>query len=119
MRDGTHSFEGLAAAFQWSANLTGGEAERVQGMKASASLFSLLRARPALGRTIVPDDEQGSGAKVIVLTNQFWRRRFGGSPSVLGTSVILNGDAYAVVGVLPAGFISPIRDADLIAPRPA
>jgi len=118
LRDVNHSFEGLAAAFQWSANLTGGEAERVQGMKASASLFSLLRARPVLGRTIVPDDEQGSGAKVIVLTNQFWRRRFGGSPSVLGTAVILNGDAYAVVGVLPAGFISPIRDADLIAPFP-
>jgi predicted permease len=118
LRDGNHSFEGLAAAFQWSANMTGGEAERVQGMKTSAAFFTLLRAKAALGRTLVADDEQGSGARVIVLTNQFWRRRFGGSPSVLGTPVILNGDAYAVVGVLPPGFIMPIRDADLIAPFP-
>jgi putative ABC transport system permease protein len=118
LRDGNHSFEGMAAAFQWSANLTGGEAERVQGMKASAAFFSLLRARAALGRGLLPEDEQGSGAKVVVLTQPFWRRRFGGTPSVLGTSVILNGDAYAIVGVLPDGFITPVRDADLVAPFP-
>jgi len=118
LRDGNHSFEALAAAFQWSANLTGGEAERVQGMKASAALFPLLRARAALGRTLVADDEQGSGARVIVLTDQFWRRRFGAASGVLGTPMILNGDAYAVVGVLPPGFILPIRDADLVAPFP-
>ncbi|HXT33322.1 MAG TPA: ABC transporter permease, partial [Vicinamibacterales bacterium] len=118
LRDANHSFEALAAAFQWSANLTGGEAERVQGMKASAALFPLLRARAALGRTLVADDEQGSGARVIVLTDQFWRRRFGAASGVLGTPMILNGDAYAVVGVLPPGFILPIRDADLVAPFP-
>jgi putative ABC transport system permease protein len=118
LRDGSHSFEAMAAAFQWSANLTGGEPERVQGMKASASLFTLLRARAALGRTLTPDDEQGSGAKVVLLTEPFWRRRFGGSAAALGASLILNGDAYAIVGVLPAAFISPIRDADVIAPFP-
>jgi putative ABC transport system permease protein len=118
LRDGNRTFEGLAAAFQWSANLTGGEAERVQGMKASASLFALLRAKASLGRALTPDDERGSGAKVVVLTDQFWRRRFGASPAVLGTSLVLNGDAYAVVGVLPGGFITPVRDADLVAPFP-
>ena len=116
LRDGNRTFEGLAAAFQWSANLTGGEAERIQGMKASASMFSLLRARAALGRTLTPADDAGSGARVVVLTDQFWRRRFGASPAVLGTSLVLNGDAYVVVGILPGGFITPVRDADLVAP---
>ena len=111
LRDGNRTFETLAATFQWSANLTGGEAERVQGMKASASFFSMLGARAALGRTLAPDDEQGSGAKVIVLTHGFWMRRFGGSRSAVGQSVILNGDAYTSVEVLPALFISPVRDA--------
>jgi putative ABC transport system permease protein len=118
LRDGNRTFETLAATFQWSANLTGGEAERVQGMKASASFFSMLGARAALGRTLAPDDEQGSGAKVIVLTHGFWMRRFGGSRSAVGQSVILNGDAYTIVGVLPALFITPVRDAEVVAPFP-
>jgi putative ABC transport system permease protein len=116
LRDGNRSFEALSATFQWSANLTGGEAERVQGMKASASFFAILRATAAFGRTLGPEDEAGRGARVVVLTNRFWRRRLGGSPSALGQSLVLNGDAYEIVGVLPAAFITPVRDADLVAP---
>src|SRR5436853_5944487 len=67
LREGSRAFEQMAAAFQWSANVTGGEAERVQGMKASASLFAMLGASAALGRALVPDDEQGSGRRVVVL----------------------------------------------------
>ena len=118
LRDGNRSFEALSATFQWSANLTGGEAERVQGMKASASFFAMLGAKAALGRTLLPGDEQGSGAKVVVLTHRFWLRRFGGSPAALDASLVLNGDAYAIVGVLPAAFITPVRDAEVIAPFP-
>ena len=118
LRDGNRSFETLAAAFQWSANLTGGEPERVQGMKASASFFTMLGARAALGRTLAPEDEHGSGVKVVVLTHGFWMRRFGGSPSAVGGSLILNGDAHAIVGVLPAAFITTVRDAEVIAPFP-
>ena len=118
LRDGTRTFEGMAAAFQWSANLTGGDAERIQGMKASASFFSLLRRPAAIGRTLLPEDEKGSGAKVIVLTHRMWMRRFGGSPSALGASMVLNGDAYTIVGVLPPAFITPVRDAELVAPFP-
>ena len=118
LRDGNRTFEGLAATFQWSANLTGGEAERIQGMKASASFFALLGRPAALGRTLLADDEKGSGAKVIVLTHRMWMRRFGGSPSALGASMVLNGDAYTIVGVLPPAFITPVRDAELVAPFP-
>src|SRR3982751_4387798 len=76
LRDRSRAFEGMAATFQWSANLTGGDAERVQGMKASASLFSLLPVRVAIGRPILPADETGGGARVVVLTHRFWTRRF-------------------------------------------
>jgi len=116
LRDGNRTFESLAAMFQWSANLTGGEAERVQGMRASAAFFSMLSVSADLGRVLTPADEQGSGARVVVLTKRFWMRRFGGAPDVIGSSMILNGDSYTIVGVLPATLITPIRDADLIAP---
>jgi putative ABC transport system permease protein len=116
LRDGARTFDGMAATFQWSANLTGGEPERLQGMKASASFFQLTGIQAALGRVLVPDDDTGSGARVVVLTDRLWRRRFGGDPAALGGRMVLNGDTYTVVGVLPAAFIAPVRDAELVAP---
>src|SRR5262245_32843194 len=110
LRDGNRTFEALAASFQWSANLTGGEAERLQGMRASSNLFPMLGTPAVLGRTLVEDDERGSGRAVVVLTHGLWVRRFGADPGVLGTSMILNGDAYTIVGVLPPEFVTPVRD---------
>ena len=118
LRDRTRSFEGMAATFQWSANVTGGEPERVQGMKASASFFSLLGISAAQGRTIGPSDEQGAGARVVMLTHRFWTRRFGAQASAIGSPIVLNGDTYTIVGVLPARVITPVRDAEVIAPFP-
>jgi len=118
LRDGNRTFEQLAAAFQWSANVTGGEAERLQGMRATANLFTLLGTPAALGRTLVPDDERGGGRRVVVLSYGLWKRRFGGSPSALGSTIVLNGDSYTVVGVLPRLFVTLIREADVVAPFP-
>jgi putative ABC transport system permease protein len=118
LRDRTRAFDAMAATFQWSANLTGGDAERVQGMKASASFFAITGARAAVGRTIGPEDERGAGARIVVLTHALWTRRFGASPAALGAAIVLNGDAYTIVGVLPPGVITPVRDAELVAPFP-
>ena len=118
LRDRNRSFQVLAAAFQWSANVTGGEAERLQGMRATSSLFTALGAPAALGRTLVAEDEQGAGRRVVVLSDGLWKRRFGADPNVLGSSIVLNGDTYSVVGVLPRAFVFPIRDAELVAPFP-
>jgi putative ABC transport system permease protein len=119
LRDSNHSFAVLAAAFQWSANLTGGDAERLQGMRATSSLFTALGTPAALGRTLIQEDESGAGRRVVVLSHGLWKRRFGGDPNVLGSSLVLNGDAYTVVGVLPRDFLFPVREADLVAPFPA
>ena len=118
LRDQNRSFEVLAAAFQWSANVTGGDAERLQGMRATSSLFTALATPAALGRVLVPEDEHGAGRHVVVLSDGLWKRRFGADPNVLGSPIVLNGETYTVVGVLPRAFVYPIRDADLIAPFP-
>jgi putative ABC transport system permease protein len=116
LRDTNHTFAFLTATFQWSANVTGGDAERLQGMRATADFFSALGTPAALGRTLVAEDERGSGRRVVVLSDGLWRRRFGADPAVVGQTIVLNGDSYTIVGVLPRAFVTPVREADLIAP---
>jgi predicted permease len=99
-------------------NVTGGEAERLQGMRASANFFTMLGTPAALGRTLVPDDERGAGRRVVVLSYGLWKRRFGSNPSIVGSALILNGDSHTIVGVMPRTFITPVRDAELVAPFP-
>src|SRR5215204_921498 len=118
LREGTGAFDSMAAVSQWSANLTGGEAERIQGMRASASLFPMLAVQPIAGRTLLPSDEEGSGARVVLLTHGLWMRRFGGRSDIIGAPVVLNGDTFLVAGVLPRSIVMPVRDAELIAPFP-
>ena len=72
-------------------------------MKASASLFAMLRTPAALGRVLVPEDDAGDGRRVAILTHGLWTRRFGVGPGHSRSALVLNGDAYTIVGVLPRG----------------
>jgi predicted permease len=114
VREQTRAFEAIVPAFQWSANLTGGEAERLQGMKTSAAFFRMLGAPMAVGRAFTDEDER-SGHRVAIISHGLWVRRFGAA-DMPGSEIILNGEAHTVVGVLPEGFVTPIREVDVIAP---
>ncbi len=103
-RDNAKSFSGVAAFSGWNVNLTGeGEPERLQGMSVTPNLFATLGAQAAAGRTFTAEEGTTGNNKVIVLSDGFWRRRFGGVP-VAGKAVTLNGEPYTVVGVMPADF---------------
>jgi putative ABC transport system permease protein len=113
-RDQNSVLEGLAPFINWTANLTGtGDAERLEGIRVDPGFFDLLGVRPALGRTIAPGDGH---ARVTVLTERLWRRRFAADPRIVGQQVSLNGAAYTVIGVLPFGFAFPFRDAEIAVP---
>jgi predicted permease len=89
-------------------SLTGlGDAEHHDGSLVSSNFFSLLGAVPALGRTFFDQEDQTGHANVAVLSDAFWRRRFGADPRTIGRSLMLNGQAYTVIGVMPAGFKVP------------
>jgi predicted permease len=78
---------------------------RATGRLVSANYFSALRVPAWRGRTFLPEDETAPGANpVLVLSHAYWQRRFGGSPEVVGAHLTVNGTAYTVVGVAPAGF---------------
>ena len=110
------TFEALAAVGNAELNLTdGGEPERISGLRMSPSGLLVLRARPVLGRTFAPDEDQPGKSTVIVLTHALWRRRFGGDPGVVGRSVRLNGESHTVIGVLPPSFL-PWEEREFVVP---
>src|SRR5690349_12370771 len=103
-----HSFADVAIAESTTAVLTGaGEPEIIRGVRASANIFDLLGAQPALGRTFLPEEDEPGRGHVVILTDAFWRARLQADRSVLGTTIVLDGIPSQVVGVLPASFRFP------------
>ncbi len=100
-------FEGLTAHFPFiPANLGGaGEPERIWGQVAAGNYFSVVGIKPSLGRTFRPEEDRAAGGDpVVVLANGLWRRRFAAAPDVVGRQVLLNGESYTVIGVMPPEF---------------
>ncbi len=91
---------------------TGDEPRLEAGMLVSASYFSVLGARTALGRTFSPDEDQVGGPPVVVLSHGLWQRRFGGDPGIVGQPVTVNGHPLTVVGVMEAGFRGHVSGID-------
>jgi putative ABC transport system permease protein len=112
-----HSFSAMAAATDFSLNLTGDvEPQRLRALAVSAGFFDALGVAPIQGRPFRPDDEQPGRHRVALLSDGLWRSAFGARAAIVGTSVLLNAEPYEVVGVLPASFwwtTSP----DVIVPR--
>jgi putative ABC transport system permease protein len=77
-------------------------ATSIRGVRTSANYFDVLGIQPVLGRTFTPSDEMPGRHQVIVLSNGLWQERFGGRREALGQRLRLNGEAYTVIGVMPA-----------------
>ncbi len=84
--------------------LEGDRPERVNGLSVSPSVLSILGAAPALGRGFRAEEEEPGRNQVAIISDGFWRRRFGADSGVVNRSIRLDGVAYTIVGVLPAGF---------------
>ncbi len=95
--------------------LTGhGDPERVSGMRTTASLIDVFRVQPMLGRWYSPDEDQPGGPKLVVLSHQFWVGRLNADRAIVGRTLLLDGEAYEVIGVMPEVFTH--RNADLYVP---
>ena len=81
------------------------------GAYVSAGAFGILGETPALGRGFVETDDRIGSPPVVILGHRLWISRYGGDPSIIGRSVVVNGVATTVVGVMPEGFEFPFREA--------
>src|SRR5215203_1396583 len=97
------SFDALTLIQPNGLNLTGkGDPLMVDAGEVSTEYFSVIGVSPLLGRTFAPGEDQGGGAKVVVLGHKLWSQRFGSDPNVVNQTVRLNDQSYTVIGVMPA-----------------
>jgi predicted permease len=118
-QDHSRSFTGIAITQEMGYNLAGAGnqlPEVVDGQTASWNLFPLLGVQPAVGRFFTAADDQPGANATAVLSWGLWKRRFGGDPSVVGRSILIDAKSYTVVGILPAWFTWPDSKVELWTP---
>jgi putative ABC transport system permease protein len=107
-RSRNHALTEMALYDSDRATLAGsGDAVRIPMADVSAGLFQVLGVRPLLGRVFQPEEDQPHGPKAVLLGERVWRERFAADPALVGRSILVNGAAATVVGVMPEGFHFP------------
>ncbi len=107
-RDLASSLSDIGAAYVIDANITNGEnPERMAVALATTNFFPVLRAAPALGRDFQPADAGVDIGYVMILSHGAWMRMYGGDPSAIGQTVLIDEDPMTVIGVMPEGFSHP------------
>jgi len=107
-REQNRVFSEMAGNSFHDLTLTGaGEPSIVNTAAVTPEIFSLLNAKPLLGRTLLHEDGKQGAASVAVVSESLWRSRFGSNPALIGQSITLDMRSFAVVGILPASFRYP------------
>jgi predicted permease len=128
LQNQNHSFEEMALAQSRPFTLTGRERpERLAGMRGQSTLLRMLGATPLLGRLFLPEEDKPGQPAAVVLSYRFWQHQFHSDPNIVGQTVMLNGNPFAVVGVLRRDFAlsaevmpseEPIDKIDIFLPLP-
>lgn len=105
IRDSGQSFQDIGLWKNGSATITGhGEPEQIETLDVTDGTLPILGIRPALGRGFSKEDDLPKGPEVILITHRYWQRAFGANPSAVGQSLMVNGTAREIIGVLPEDF---------------
>ena len=107
-RQNTRLFHSMAQFITLPANLSsGGPATQISAVQASDTLFEVLGETAALGRPLTAGDDRPGSPDVVVISDGLWRQRLGGRPDVLGSSLVIDGTPFTVIGVLRPTFRLP------------
>ena len=99
------TFQELGAYFNTTFSLTGaGEPEQLSAVRMTSSLLPMLGLAPPLGRGFTPEEESPEAGRVALISRGLWQRRFGAARDVIGGKIVLAGDPFTVVGILPDAF---------------
>ena len=116
-RDSAQSFQDIGLWDNGSATITGrGDPEQVQTLSVTDGTLGVLGVRPAIGRGFNREDDLPTGPEVVMISNAYWQRAFSSSPSAIGQTLMVNGKASEVIGVLPERFRFLDQDPAVISP---
>ncbi|HSH39612.1 MAG TPA: ABC transporter permease, partial [Chthoniobacterales bacterium] len=109
----TQSFDAVGAFANSAPILSGvdGEPERLTGAALIGDFFSVLGVEPILGRKFLPEENEDGKNRIVILSHAFWQRRFDADPKLVGQQILLNGNQYTVIGVMPPVFQDPVATA--------
>jgi predicted permease len=113
-RDGSRLMKDVACFAFDSLTLTGNEtAEQLAAARVSPNYFELMGGRPLIGRTFTADEGAAGAREVVLISQDLWQRRWGGDRAILGRTIALNQESYAVIGVMPPDFRFPFPNVDV------
>ena len=111
------SFRSMEAYTHISKNLIGqGDPERLIGAQVTGGLLSTLGIPPLFGRSFTEADDRETAAGTVLLSHRLWQTVFGADSGILGRKVLLDGEPYTVIGVMPASFLFPNRETEFWTP---
>jgi putative ABC transport system permease protein len=121
-------FEDIAIVHGRSLNVGGlNTPTRAGAIASSSNLLPMLGAKPVMGRLFLPEEDAPDQPNTVILSNAFWRREFAGNEKLLANTILLNGEKYEIVGVMPAEFslgfevvptVASVPEPDLFLPLP-
>jgi hypothetical protein len=113
------SFQAITGYYtQDSSELSGEVPERLKHAWVAPRFLQVWGISPVLGRDFSPDEERYGGPMAVLISDRYWRRRFGADPGAVGKQVRLGSASLQIVGIMPASFLFPDRDVDLWSPSP-
>ena len=117
-RDANHSFDAIGASHNTAYNLTGVDRpQRLLATRMTASMWEVLRPTPLVGGLFSADAEQWGRHRVVVLDEGLWRRQFGADPAIVGRTLLLSGQPFLVMGVVPTSFEYPDAGTEIWTPE--
>jgi predicted permease len=113
LQDRSGVFQDISAVAPSSSAVAGGQRTvRAESLVTSPDYFTLLGAKPQMGRVYTPQDSAPGFLEPVVISDGFWRRNYGADANIVGRKMRLDGDMYTIVGVMPPGFRHPGRTLD-------
>ena len=104
------TFSAMAVMRRSSFSLLGrGDPERVRGHFVSSDFFEILGVRPVLGRFFSRGEDEIGAKPLALIGAELWKRKFSGAPDAVGSSIVLDGKAYTIIGIVPTGFDLTLR----------
>ena len=102
-------FEGISALDGWLPTIIAEQPEQLAGARVNYNMFSILGVQPSLGRNFTKEEDVPNGPRVVILSDGLWKRKFAADPKIIGKNLLIDGQQFNIIGVMPHNFEFPME----------